>query len=135
LLTLLLAGLLPICATLFALRTWLACRALAAVRSVETDPLEQRLAEKELRLKLGLGRRSTLALGRASLFGGTGFGVWTLSGGSTHYLDAGVAFGFGVVGWAGCGEFQRRLGSLADSRRRQLSSSARQGVDQPQRTG
>lgn len=104
----------------------------ASLGSSEDDPLEARLAEKERRLVLGLARRNTLAMGRASLFGGTSFGVWGLTGGSTHYPQAGVAFGLGLLGWAACGELHRRIGYLADSvskRRR------RQGVDQSERTG
>jgi hypothetical protein len=118
----------------FAFRTLAACRrAQRAFRSsVEADAFEQRLAEKELRLVLGLGRRSVLAIGRASLFGGTGLGVWALTGGSAHYLEATVAFGLGLASWAGCGEAQRRIGSLADSLR---AMPRRQGVDRSERTG
>jgi len=116
-----------------AVRTLARCG--AVVRSPaadENDELEQRLAEKERRLVLGLGRRNVLALGRASLFGGTGLGVWGLTGGSAHYLEAGAAFGLGLVGWAGCGEAHRRIGSMADGR---LGTKRRQGVDQSERTG
>jgi len=80
---------------------------------------------------LGLGKRSVLALGRASLFGGTGLGIWALTGGSAHYPDAGLSFGLGLVSWAGCGEAQRRIGSLADVLRK---SASRQGVDPSKRT-
>ena len=131
--TLLLAGLLAACSVAYAFRTLASCR--RASRSLATlaedDPLEQRLAEKELRLVIGLGKRSVLALGRASLFGGTGLGVWALTGGSAHYLDAGLCFGLGFVSWAACGEAQRRIGSLADSLRK---SPSRQGVDPSKRT-
>jgi hypothetical protein len=128
-----LAAALSVLALGFAFRTLAACRrAQRELRAVDSDPFEQRLAEKELRLVLGLGRRSVLGVGRASLFGGTGLGVWALTGGSTHYLQAAVAFGLGFASWAGCGEAHRRIGSLADSRRQ---SSRRQGVDQSERTG
>jgi hypothetical protein len=99
----------------------------SANESLDRDPLEQRLAEKERRLVFGLARRNTLAMGRASLFGGTGLGVWVLTGGSTYYPQAGAAFGLGLLGWALCGEFHRRIGSLADS---VSKSRRRQGVDQ-----
>jgi hypothetical protein len=133
-LTLLLACVLAVSSLSYAFRTLVSCgrasRSLASL--VEDDPLEQRLAEKELRLLIGLGRRSVLALGRASLFGGTGLGVWALTGGSAHYLEAAASFGLGLLSWAGCGEAQRRIGSLAD---RPRSAGRRQGVDQPERTG
>jgi len=132
-LTLLLAGALALLSLGFAFRTLGNCaRALRALQSAETDAFERRLAEKERRLVLSLARRSVLGLGRASLFAGTGLGVWALTGGSAHYLDAGGAFGLGLVSWAGCGEAHRRIGSLADSLR---SSRLRQGVDQSERTG
>jgi len=133
-LTLLLAAALAACSVTYALTTLARCR--KAARALDTlseeDPLEQRLADKELRLVIGLGRRGVLALGRASLFGGTGLGVWALTGGSAHYLDAGLSFGLGLLSWAGCGEAQRRIGSLADAIRK---SSRRQGVDPSKRTG
>jgi hypothetical protein len=50
------------------------------------------------------------------LFAGTGCAVWELTSGSSHYLPAGVAFILGFVGWAGAGEVERRIGSLADIR-------------------
>ena len=121
--TLLLAVLLAVGSVAFALRTLAACRRAASAleKPTEDDPFERRLAEKDLRLQIGLGKRSALALGRASLFGGTGLGVWGLTGGSAHYLDAGVAFGLGMVSWAVCGEAQRRIGSLADGLRKSAS--------------
>jgi hypothetical protein len=132
-LTLLLAGLLAVCAVAYAFKTLASCR--RASRSLamlaEEDPLEQRLADRELRLVIGLGKRSVLALGRASLFGGTGLGVWALTGGSAHYLDAGLSFGLGFISWAACGEAHRRIGSLADNLRK---SPSRQGVDPSKRT-
>jgi len=130
----LLAILLAVGALAYSLRTLTSCRRAARALSslAEDDPLEQRLAEKELRLVIALGRRSVLALGRASLFGGTGLGVWALTGGSAHYLEAGSSFGLGLASWAACGEVQRWIGSLAGSLR---SSARRQGVDQPKRTG
>jgi hypothetical protein len=131
--TLLLAGALAVLSLGFAFRTLANCgRTLRARQSVEADAFEQRLAEKERRLVLSLARRSVLGLGRATLFAGTGLGVWALTGGSTHYLEGGVAFGLGLVSWAGCGEAYRRIGSMADSLR---SSRLRQGVDRSERTG
>ena len=133
-LTLVLASLLALSSLTYAFRTLLSCgRAWRSLSSlVQDDPLERRLAEKELRLLIGLGRRSVLALGRASLFGGTGLGVWALTGGSAHYLEAAASFALGLVSWAGCGEAQRRIGSLADGLR---PSKRRQGVDPSERTG
>ena len=104
----------------------------AGTSLAENDPLEQRLAIKERRLVAGLARRNALTMGRASLFGGTGLGVWELTGGSAHYPQAGLAFGLGLIGWAVCGELYRRIGSVADS---VSKSSRRQGVDQSERTG
>ena len=127
-----LAAVLCVLALTVSVRALRRCQAVVRSPPVENDELEQRLAEKERRLVLGLSRRTVLALGRASLFGGTGLGVWALTGGSTHYLDAGAAFGLGLVGWAGCGEVHRRLGSLADL---QGGPRRRQGVDQSERTG
>jgi hypothetical protein len=128
-----LAGVLSLLSLGFAFRTLVACRrAERELRAVDPDPFEQRLADKELRLVLGLGRRSVLGVGRAALFGGTGLGVWALTGGSTHYLEAAVAFGLGFASWAGCGEAHRRIGSLAESVR---VSPRRQGVDPSERTG
>jgi hypothetical protein len=132
LLTLLLAGVLMLGSVVYALATLSRCRSLCQAPIAEDDPLEQRLAEKEQNLVVGLGKRSVLALGRASLFGGTGLGVWGLTGGSAHYLEAAAAFGLGLVGWATCGEAHRRIGSLADARRK---PKRRQGVDQSERTG
>lgn len=132
--TLLLASMLAACAVAYALSTLARCRraARALGELYDEDPFEQRLAERELRLTIGLGRRSVLALGRASLFGGTGLGVWALTGGSAYYLDAGLSFALGFVSWTACGEAQRRIGSLADGARKPAS---RQGVDQSKRTG
>lgn len=119
-LTLLLAGALAAMSLAFSLHTLARCRAAnrAFSQFSDDDPFERRLADKELRFEMGLGRRNVLALGRASLFGGTGLGVWGLTGGSAHYLEAGVAFGLGLVAWAGCGEAHRRVGSLAGDLRR-----------------
>jgi hypothetical protein len=107
-----------------------------ALAAPEEDELEQKLAERLLRLEHGLARRSVLVLGRAALFGGTGCGVWELTGGSTHYLDAAIAFGLGLVGWMSTGEVYRRVGLLADMERALAASRrARQGVDQSAGTG
>ena len=102
------------------LQAYRRCRAVARVTQspeAETDELEKRLAEKEQALAFTLGVRNVKALGRAALFGGTGCAVWELTGGSAHYLMAGGAFGLGLFGWAGCGELERRIGSLAGARR------------------
>jgi hypothetical protein len=122
LLTLLLAGGLSACAIGISLRALARCRSLSQAARLpgsdaELDELERRLAEREATLELGLSTRNVLALGRASLFGGTGCAVWELTGGSAHYLLAGGAFGLGLAGWAGCGEVHRRVGYLAGSRR------------------
>jgi hypothetical protein len=101
------------------------------------DELEQRLAEKELTLQLGLGRRLVRALARATLFTGTGLAVWELTSGSSHYLPAGVAFILGFVGWAGAGEVERRIGSLAERRKarvKNLAPKRNQQGDKPFRT-
>lgn len=123
-LTELLASLLSGGSLLYGFRTLSKCQSASrALRSAsDDDPLEQRLAEKELRLLVALGRRSVLALSRASLFGGTGLAVWSLTGGSTHYLEAGVDFSLGCIGWFGCSELQRRIGSLAEELRSATST-------------
>jgi hypothetical protein len=81
----------------------------------EVDELELKLAERRSQLERRLARRNVEAFGRAALFGGTGCAVWELTGGSAHYLQAGVAFGLGLIGWMGCGELHRRIGALASS--------------------
>jgi hypothetical protein len=100
----------------YAFRVLLRCRELSRAKLEEADELEQRLAERALKLELELGRRVVRALARATLFGGTGLAVWELTGGSSHYPRAGVAFILGFVGWAGNSEVERRIGSLADAR-------------------
>jgi hypothetical protein len=122
-LTLVLAGALSAVSVGVSVRALKHCAALTRVAAPparepdgSADELELRLAQREAALALGLASRNVLALGRAALFGGTGCAVWELTGGSTHYLFAGGAFGLGFLGWAGCGEAHRRLGSLAGSR-------------------
>jgi hypothetical protein len=116
---LLFVGVLALVALSFSLRTYLRCRKLLASARLTTeaqdDELERRLLARERALELALAGRSVQVLGRSSLFGGTGAAVWELSGGSSHYLGASVAFGLGLVGWTGCGELGRRIGSLAGS--------------------
>jgi hypothetical protein len=113
---LLLAGLLSLFVVSYALRALSRCKRQLALAFSESDVLELKLAEREQKLELGLARRNVEALGRAALFGGTGCAVWELTGGSAHYLSAGVAFGIGVIGWMACSELHRRIGSLADGR-------------------
>lgn len=114
---LLFAGVLSLFAFSFSLRSYLRCRALVDAARLATeatdDELERRLTARERSLELTLAGRSVQVLGRSSLFGGTGAAVWELSGGSSHYLGASLAFGLGLVGWTGCGELGRRIGSLA----------------------
>jgi hypothetical protein len=116
---LLFAGVLSLFAFSYSLRAYLRCRALVDVARLATetndDELERRLTARERSLELTLAGRSVQALGRSSLFGGTGAAVWELSGGSSHYLGASVAFGLGLFGWTSCGELGRRVGSLAGS--------------------
>lgn len=106
------------------------------------DALEQRLAERELNLQLNLAGRMVTALGRASLFAGTGLAIWFYATGSfaTDPKQAFASFACGLIGWGGCREIQRKIGSLADSWRAHTNSkmnqrARRQGVDQSERTG
>jgi len=141
---LLLAGALSLLSLIVSLRYYLRCRKLVGVGAPtnnqtvvpapDDDELEKRLAARERALELGLATRSVQVLGRASLFGGTGAAVWQLSGGSSQYLSAGVAFGVGCVGWAGCGELQRRVGLLA-GRLPRRARYARTEVDPPSGSG
>jgi hypothetical protein len=132
-LTPLLAGALVALSLVYCWRVLSRCRELSRATLAEEDELELRLAEKELVLELALGRRAVRALGRATLFGGTGFAVWELTGGSSHYPGAGVAFILGFVGWAGAGEVERRIGLLADARGHAKKTLNQQG-DKPFRT-
>jgi hypothetical protein len=125
-LTVVLAGALVALSLAYCLRVLGRCRRLSRTTLTEEDELELRLAQKALSLELGLGRRSVRALGRATLFAGTGFAVWELTSGTSHYLPAAVAFILGFVGWAGAGEVERRIGSLADARSQ--SNKARQNA-------
>lgn len=140
-LVLLLAAALSLWSLWFSLRAYSRCRRLTkelegSVQANAEDELEMRLAERGQRLELGLAARSVSAVGRAALFGGTGAAVWELTGGASHYLQAGVAFGVGLVGWMGSGELSRRVGSLAGAtqgaRRRRVTD---RGVDRPSGTG
>lgn len=131
--TLLLAGVLVALSLAYCWRILQRCRGLSRATLVDEDELELRLAEKELVLQLGLSRRAVRALARATLFAGTGCAVWELTGGSSHYSTAGGAFVLGFVGWAGAGEVERRIGSLADARGKQRKTLNQQG-DKPFRT-
>ena len=110
---LLLAGLLSLFATTYSARAFLRCKRRREAPQGDDDELERQLAARAEKLELVLARRNVEALGRAALFGGTGCAVWELTGGSTHYLNAGIAFGLGLFGWMACGEVRRRIGSLA----------------------
>ncbi len=116
-LTPLVAGVLSALSLSYALWTWRRCARLSGAALIETDPLELRLAQKELALQLALGVRTVRALARATLFAGTGLAVWALTGGSAHYLEAGICFILGFCGWAACGEVERRIGPLAKAGR------------------
>lgn len=125
--TLILAGVLVALSLAYSLRVLRRCAALGRATLSEErgqgprdthaeDELELRLAEKSLALELGLGRRLVRTLARATLFAGTGLAVWELTGGSSHYPVAAVAFVMGFAGWAGASEVERRIGSLAGAR-------------------
>jgi hypothetical protein len=104
----------------------------------EEELLEQRLAERELNLELNLATRTVKALGRAALFAGTGLAIWFVATGSFPGEPRFTyqSFAFGLIGWGGCREFQRRIGSLADDWRSAMNRKRRrQGVDQPKRVG
>ena len=106
--------------------------------SADSDPLEARLAERELNLELNLARRNVQALGRAALFGGTGLAFWGLASGEllTHPMALYRSLGLGLVGWGGCRQLRHRIGSLADSWRASTNRKRRlQGVDPSERTG
>ncbi|RYZ03874.1 MAG: hypothetical protein EOO73_25975 [Myxococcales bacterium] len=138
-----LAGILSALCLWFAWSAYQRCRKIhrgAGEASGEgEDPLEQRLAERELNLELNLASRTVQALGRAALFGGTGLAIWFVATGTLRSDPRQVyqAFAFGLVGWGGCRELQRRIGSLADAWRTTTNDRRRrrQGVDQPKRTG
>lgn len=137
-LTLLVAGALAVFAISYSLLTRRRFAKLVenVLGAPDEDELERKLTERRLRLEHGLARRNVLALGRAALFGGTGCGVWELTGGSAHYLDAAIAFGIGFVSWMTTGEVYRRVGLLADIERKLATSRrVRQGVDQSAGTG
>jgi hypothetical protein len=139
----LLAGILSGLCLWFAWRAYQRCSkihrgALSLTRAEPEDPLEERLAERELNLELNLAGRTVKALGRASLFGGTGLAIWFVATGAltSESRVAYQSFAFGLVGWGGCGEFQRRIGSLADAWRAAINlRRQRQGVDPPKRSG
>jgi hypothetical protein len=141
----LLAGILAALCLWFSWRALRRCRAIhggAVQPEVAGDALEQRLAERELNLELNLGGRTVTALGRASLFGGTGLAIWFYATGgfAADPKQAFASFAFGLMGWGGCREIQRKIGSLADSwraetNRRGKARDRRQGVDQSNRTG
>ncbi|HVY27665.1 MAG TPA: hypothetical protein VHB79_14020 [Polyangiaceae bacterium] len=132
---------------LAALCLWFSWRALRRCRAIhggtlqaelEDDPLELRLAERELNLELNLAGRIVKGLGRTSLFGGTGLAIWSYATGAfaTQPVLTFASFALGLAGWGGCREFHRRIGSLADSWRSETNRRRRrQGVDQSAATG
>lgn len=136
-----LAGILSASCLWFAWRAYQRCRKIrggAGLSGEVEDPLEERLAERELNLELNLASRKVQALGRAALFGGTGLAIWYVATGAfkTEPSLAYLSFGFGLVGWSGCLELQRRIGSLADAWRAATNQERRrQGVDRSKRTG
>lgn len=138
-----LAGVLSALCLWFAWRAYERCRkiqrgALSADAEDAEDPLEQELTERELNLELNLAGRTVRSLGRAALFGGTGLAIWFVATGSfaSEPRSTYQAFLFGLVGWGGCREFQRRIGSLAGAWRALTNRRRRrQGVDQPKRSG
>jgi len=127
---------------LAALCLWFSWRALARCQAIETgtagdaflpteDELERELLARERSLQLGLAKRNVQALGRAALFGGTGLSFLAFTGGGvdglTALAPAGLAFAAGMVGWAGCAEIHRRVGSLADAWRARRRATTRSG--------
>jgi hypothetical protein len=135
----LLAGILSALCLWFAWRAFQRCREIEASGGVvETDPVEARLAEQDLNLELNLALRNVKALGRAALFGGAGLAFWAVASGQlvTHPIAMWRSFGLGLLGWGGCRELYRRIGSLAESWRAATNRRRRrQGVDQAERTG
>jgi len=142
------AGVLSALCSWFSWRLFRRCQAIQSgpeslAPASQVDELEDELLARERNLELGLAKRNVQALRRASLFGGSGLAFWALAGGrggagEYDLVAAGQAFAAGLVGWAACGELQRRVGSLADSWRQATNAKSRrrrQGVDQPERTG
>ena len=134
-----LAGVLSALCLWFAWRAFKRCREIQqGALGLEPDPLERRLAEAQLNLELNLARRNVQVLGRAALFGGAGMAFWVVATGqlSTHPIAMWRSFAFGLLGWGGCREFRRRIGSLAESWRVGANKKRRrQGVDPSERTG
>jgi len=135
----LLAGILSALCLWFSWRAYRRCRAIhGGLAIAESDPFEERLAERELNLELNLARRNVQALGRAALFGGTGLAFWGLASGEllSHPIALWRSFGLGLVGWGGCRQLRYQIGSLADSWRASVNRKRRlQGVDPSERTG
>jgi hypothetical protein len=130
---------------LSALCLWFSWRAFGRCREIHggtveltPDPLERRLAEAEQNQELNLARRNVQALGRAALFGGAGLAFWAVASGQlvTRPIAMWGSFALGMVGWGGCRELHRRIGSLAESWRHATNQRRRrQGVDPSERTG
>jgi hypothetical protein len=135
----LLAGVLSALCLWFAWRAFRRCREIEARgRVVEADPVEARLAEEDLNLELNLAFRNVKALGRVALSGGAGAAFWVVASGQLVASPIALwgSLGLGVLGWGGCRELQRRIGSAAESWRAATNRKRRrQGVDQPERTG
>jgi hypothetical protein len=134
-----LAGILSALCLLFSWRAYRRCRLIhAGMLVTETDPVEKRFAESELNLELNLAQRNVGALARAASFGGGGLAFWCAAHGEvlTHPFAFWGSGGLGLLGWAGCKELQRRIGSLAGAWRAATNQKRRrQGVDQSERTG
>jgi hypothetical protein len=134
-----LAGILSAICLWFAWRAFRRCREIEASGPVvEADPVEARLAEQDLNLELNLSLRNVKALGRTALFGGAGVAFWVVATGQLQASPLALwgSFGLGLLGWAGCSEIHRRIGSLAESWRAATNRKRRrQGVDPSERTG
>jgi hypothetical protein len=102
-----------------------------AAEAPDNDELERRLQAKESALFVSLSRRNVRAFSRVALAGGTGFGVFELTGGGSQLPWAVSCFVAGVVGWGGCQEVWRRLGSKAGSQRKRYTAASRGDPEAP----
>lgn len=123
-----LAGLLSALCLWFAWRALRRCRQIhAGALAAEPDPLEQRLAETQLNSELNLAQRNVKALGRIALFGGASVAFWAVATGqlANNPMPVWRSLGLGLVGWGGCRELQRRIGSVAESWRGEANARRR----------